>query len=59
MAAPKKLKVKILLPVAGKFKLSANVGEKVSYPEALAQELIDAKYAELVTKAKPTSEAPE
>lgn len=48
MAAPKKIKVKILLPVAGKFKLSANVGEKVSYPEGLANDLIEAKYAEKV-----------
>ena len=38
-------KVTILLPVAGKFKLSANVGEKVDYPIALAKELIEAKYA--------------
>jgi hypothetical protein len=44
----KKVKVKILLPVAGKYFLSANVGDKVSYPESLANELVEDKYAEFV-----------
>ncbi|XRE42219.1 hypothetical protein ACIVBQ_000423 [Tenacibaculum discolor] len=44
----KKVKVKILLPVAGKFSLSANVGDEIEYPEPLATDLIEAKYAEKV-----------
>lgn len=43
-----KVKVKILLPVAGKFSLSANVGDEIEYPDAVAIELIEAKYAEKV-----------
>lgn len=41
-------KVKILLPVAGKFRLSSNVGDVVEYPTALAEELVESKYAEFV-----------
>ncbi|TVZ55604.1 hypothetical protein OD91_0859 [Lutibacter sp. Hel_I_33_5] len=44
----KGLKIKILLPVAGKYFLSANVGDVVSYPKALAEELVEDKYAEFV-----------
>ena len=42
------LKVKILLPVAGRFRLSASVGDEVLYSEALANELVENKYAEFV-----------
>lgn len=42
------LKVKILLPVAGRFLLSYKVGEEVEIEEKQAQELIEAKYAEAV-----------
>lgn len=42
------IEVRILLPVAGKFGLSASVGEEVKLPEPLAIELIEAKYAEKV-----------
>lgn len=44
----KKKKVKLLLSPAIKYKLSANVGEVVSYPAALAEELVEDKYAEFV-----------
>lgn len=44
----KQTKVKILLPVAGKYNLSANVGEEVVYPASLATELVEDKYAEFV-----------
>jgi hypothetical protein len=42
----KKVKVKILVPVAGKFLLSSTVGDVVLYPAGLAAELIESKYAE-------------
>lgn len=45
---PKNLKVKILLPVAGKFGLSHNVGDIHSIPHALAKDIIDSKYGEQV-----------
>lgn len=48
MAKAKTKKVKILNPVAGKYKLSANVGEEVNYPAALADELVENKDAEFV-----------
>lgn len=48
MATPKKVKIKILLPVAGAFRLSYNVGETVSVAKNVADELVEAKYAELV-----------
>lgn len=44
----KTLKVKILLPVAGKFKMTQDVGKIYNIEAKQAQELIDAKYAELV-----------
>lgn len=44
---PKK-KVKILLPVTGRFKLSESIGDKVEYPASLADELVENKYAEFV-----------
>jgi hypothetical protein len=46
--APKTLRIKILLPVAGKFSLSCNVGEEYDINTNTAKELIDAAYAELV-----------
>lgn len=45
---PKTKKVKILLPVAGRFLRSENVGDVVSLPEALATEMVEDKYAEFV-----------
>ena len=46
--AKSKKKVKILLPVSGKYLLSDNVDDVVSYPLALADELIESKYAKEV-----------
>lgn len=46
----KLVSVKVLLPLAGKFMLSDNVGDVVAYPEALATELVESKYAEFVKK---------
>lgn len=40
--------VKILLPVARVYKLSANVNDVVSYPKTLAEQLVEDKYAEFV-----------
>ena len=48
MANQKTIKVKILLPVAGKFNLSYNVGEIYPMEAKQAQELISAKYAKKV-----------
>lgn len=48
MAKAKTKKVKILNPVGCKYKLSANVGEEVNYPAALADELVENKDAEFV-----------
>lgn len=48
MAEAKKIKVEILLPVAGRFLLSYNVGQKVSLEAKQANELIEAKYAKAV-----------
>jgi len=48
MAAPKKIKVKILLPVAGKFNMTQDVGKTYLIEAKQAQELIDAKYAKKV-----------
>lgn len=45
MAKTKKIKVEIKLPVAGRFNLTYNVGDKVLLPELQATELIEAKYA--------------
>lgn len=42
---PTTKKVKILLPVAGKFKLSLNVGKEYVMEVKQANELINAKYA--------------
>jgi len=42
------LDVKILVAVAGVYKLSASVGDVVSYPIALAMELVENKYAEII-----------
>ena len=42
------VEVKILLPVAGRYLLSANVGDVVSYPETLATELVEDKFAKFV-----------
>ena len=50
MAAPKKIKVKILLSVAGKYRLSHNVGDVVSMEAKQANVLIEDKYAEEVKK---------
>ena len=52
MAAAKKKQVKILLPVAGKFRLSYNVGETYLMEAKQAKELIDAKYAVEVKAVK-------
>lgn len=41
-------KVKIVLPVAGKFQLSYNVGETYEMERKQADELIEALYAEEV-----------
>lgn len=48
MAKAKEKKVKILNPVAGKYRLSANVGDTVSYPAALAEEMVENKDAKFV-----------
>ncbi len=48
MAKAKKIKIKILLPIAGVYLLSDNVGDVVSYPEALATEMIESKHAKIV-----------
>ena len=45
---PKTLKIKILIPVAGKFQLSFNVGEIYTVEYKQATELIEAQYAEIV-----------
>lgn len=45
---PKTKKVKILLPVAGRYLRSENVGDVVELPIALAEEMIEDKYAEAV-----------
>lgn len=42
------IKVRILLPVAGKFLLAYNVGQEVELPENQAKELVEVKYAEFV-----------
>ena len=44
----KNIEIKILLPVAGKFKLSYNVGETYTVEAKQANELIEAKYAKKV-----------
>lgn len=44
----KKVKVRILIPLAGKYLLSPSKGDIVSYPEAFANELVEDKYAEFV-----------
>ena len=44
----KLVKIKILLPLAGMYLLSDNKGDVVSYPEALASELVESKHAEFV-----------
>lgn len=41
-------KVRILLPVAGRFLLPYNVGQVVAIEKKQAQELIDTQYAEAV-----------
>lgn len=46
--AAKKVKVRILLPVSGAYALSASVGDVVSYPATLANQLVEDKYAEFV-----------
>ena len=48
MAVTKKIKVKIVLPVAGKFLLSHNIGDIVSIETKQAQELINSGYAKKV-----------
>lgn len=45
---PSSKKVEILLPVAGRFKRAENVGDVVSLPIALADEMIENKYAKAV-----------
>ena len=45
---PKTLKIRIVLPVAGKFHLSMDVGQVYEMESKKAQELINAYYAELV-----------
>ena len=42
------IKVRILLPVAGKFLLSHNVGDEIEMETKQANELIEAAYAEKV-----------
>jgi hypothetical protein len=44
----KLVKVKIVLPPAGRFRISASVGDEVEYPKPFALELIEAKYAEKI-----------
>ena len=46
--ATKKKKVKILICPVARFKLTSNVGDIVSYSSNLADELVEAKYAEFV-----------
>jgi len=41
----RKTKIEILLPVAGKFNLSYNIGDVVLMEAKQAKELIDAEYA--------------
>lgn len=45
---PKTKKIRILLPVAGAFRLPYNVNEEVDVPCALADALVEDKYAEFV-----------
>lgn len=49
-AKNKSKKVRILLPVAGKFLLPYDVGQEVLINENMAAELVDAKYAEYINK---------
>lgn len=48
MAKPKKVKIKILKPVAGKYLLSHNVGDTVSIDAKQAEEIVENKDAEFV-----------
>jgi hypothetical protein len=47
-AKAKDLKIKILQPVAGKYLLSANVGDEITLDVDQANELIENKFAEFV-----------
>ena len=47
-AANKTIKVKLLVCPAGKYLRSENVGEIVEYPSALAEDMVENKYAEFV-----------
>lgn len=42
------IKIKILLPVSGKFLLPYNVGQVVELPKNQAEEMVEVKYAEFV-----------
>lgn len=44
----KKIKIKILAPVAGAFGMSANVGDEIEIIESQADEMIDLGYAKKV-----------
>lgn len=56
MANPKKVKVRILKPVAGKYKLSASVGKTISVEAKQAEEMIASNYAVAVgSKAAPAN----
>ena len=48
MAKPKKVKIKILNPVAGQYLLSYSVGEIVSHDAKQAAEMVENKDAEFV-----------
>ena len=54
----KKLKIKILKPVAGTFGLSCNVGDQCVIDANQATEMIEKKYAELINdpSVKPKKE---
>lgn len=59
MANPKKVKVRILKPVAGKYKLSASVGKTISVEAKQAKEMIESNYAvEVATKTAPPANPP-
>ena len=48
MAKAKTVKIKILNPVAGKYLMSANVGDTISIDKNQAEELVENKDAEFV-----------
>lgn len=50
MAKAKTVKIKILKPVAGRYLMSANIGDTISIDENQAAEMVENKDAEFVKK---------